>query len=209
MKKLLTTLLVTTLVLSCIGCENGKKTVKYPYDYIGFYDTETRQCISINDKKEDIEKILGKSEDNSDNLGLEYSNNLCISYENKTPCTMTVHNDFETPTRYELPDGINVNSTVTEFIDLYPFVYEISNLGNNVGIFIKETSGEYCVINKNTVQQSLKDISKKANNFNLYWIQLSYSSYSEIDYISIYALNSPYMVGETFADRIIDVKAHK
>lgn len=205
MKKLLTTLLVTALMISCVGCGNGKKTVKYPYDYIGFYDTETRQCISINDEKEDIEKILGKSEDDSDNLRLEYSNNLSISYENKTPRTMTVLDD----SRYELPDGINVNSTVTEFIDLYPFVYEKSKFGNNVGIFIKETSGEYRVINKDTLQQALKDISKKANNFNLYWIQLSYSSYSEIDYISINALNRPYMVGETFADRFIDVKAKK
>ena len=169
----------------------AKKNAKYPYDYVGFYDTETRQCIDISKKREDIEKILGKGKENGNDFYTKYSNNLSIGYDkNENVYCMKLTNASDTISQYELPGGINLNSTVTEFIDLYPFIYEESGNQNDVGIFIKETSGKYSVINKNTLRQSLKSISEKENESNLYWIQLSYSSYSEIDYISIYALNS-------------------
>lgn len=107
-------------ILSCTGCRNKKE--KYPYDYIGFYDTKTRQYINAGDSKDKISEILGDGFDKetitnvpnkTTTIYCDYNDDLSIRYEDGKAEMINIFNSFKAIPRYELPGGITVESMKT------------------------------------------------------------------------------------------------
>lgn len=195
MKHILIILFSITLTFSVSGCANTAE--KYPYNYIGFYDTVTRQYINLGDNKLQIEKILGNGIKGNSSLfydSYNYDDCLSILYDkNNTVELIRVYNDLfphdGNSSRYEFPGGTKVESVVTDFMDLYEHVYEIDGHGcNAICVFIEHTDkGDY-ILDKN----ELVEIYNKERDFGtIYEFSVEYYSYDDISCLAAERIDAP------------------
>lgn len=207
MKKLLLSSILAMFMVAVSGCESAEI---YPHDYIGVYDTKTRQQIEIGMSKEDVEKILGRAENEEEaedesKIGYGYYDyvddesdayTLIIRYdENNNVDNIQYRNDGVifyglspsdkeyTSERYELPDDIGFTSIVTDFIELYDNVYNTNK--NAISMFLQKKNDNYVTLDINEIkkmQDKLNDESndEEVHDLELYVISIYYYSYDNI-----------------------------
>lgn len=206
MKKIFSILII--MVFFCTGCSHLADNSKYPFDYFGIYDTLTRQYINIGDQKEHIDKILGAGESAS-NMDIRYryvKNTIEIAYDeteetstNNRARYINLNRLFIDKSRFEIPGEINYNSTVTDFIEKYPYVYSYNSvLFEGIKTFVKKTGDEYRFVDKSELEkifsgpisEGRKLKSDKFKSVQIYEIRINYASYSEITDITIAEVRS-------------------
>ncbi len=191
MKKIILVLIV--FLFLCTGCSSATNIAKYPYNDFGFYDTKTRQYINIGDSKDKIDKILGYEKINKYDCYV-YDRSLYIYYDNDNnaeriyyhkPSTFSKDSNI----RYELSGGINCNSVVTDFIDLYKHVYYSNDYGiDNVTIFVEKTDKGNFILNKDEL---IKIQNRAREHGEIYELTVMYNAYDDIDTLEVKKIKNP------------------
>lgn len=194
MKKMLAVALSSLFLLSTASCNSGGE--KYPFEFVGFYDTHIRQNIKIDASKDDINKILGSKTADSNGY-YKYNDGFSLTYDdNGNIRRMYVYDpwgDFDADANhFELPGNINCSSTVTDFIDLYDNVYDFtptySSTSQVVSIFIEQTDSGYNVLSK---EDMIKISKREKEHGTIYQMSIEYSSYDTISILEIEKLDYP------------------
>lgn len=231
MKKLLLSSILAIFMVAVSGCESAEI---YPHDYIGVYDTKTRQQIEIGMSKEDVEKILGRAENEEeaedeskigygyydyvdytyDEDGESYENSITIKYndDNEIERIRILNHYDDNTTRYELPGGINCESIVTDFTDLYTNIYEYPlPLVHEHGaiIFIQKVGDKCTIMDKDEISKIQKKLEdnpedEKLNNIDLYAMSIEYDTYDDIFYLTVES--NLYYLEEFDADGLSEAK---
>lgn len=187
MKKITLILMALFMFVTVTGCGKENKLENYQYEHVGIYDTEARQNIDIGDNKERIEKILGHGTKDDDSNHYSYSDNLSINYDdNNNAERISITFGLKSKgdlTRYTLSDGTCYTSTVTDFIDKYPYVYIYDTVKsdnqtpNDVVIILQKTDNKYTLKSKEELVSM-----QEANNLqeDLYKVEVDYLSYDSI-----------------------------
>ena len=182
------TLLLCLVLTACSASE------KYPFEYVGLYNTQIRQPIKIGMSKADVEKMIGRGELNADYTqfkSYKYGDGLYVDYAEDVVCNIDFFDpwgDIYHPEKrlyYELPGNINVQSTVTDFIDTYTNVYEYTdNLTSRttMSVFVENVNSEYIVLSKKDLIDAKEHLDKHGN---IYQIEIDYSSYDSISSLHI------------------------
>lgn len=183
-KKIILCVLSILLLLILASCD---KTIKYPYKHLGLYDTKTQQYIEIGDSKDKIDKIFGN--EGTSYTGFysnhyKYNGDIVIAYDRNNQVEginfsfdKSIYDvSTEDKKRYEMPDGINMASTVTEFINKYEYVYE----GVDLYIFLEKRKNDIILLDKATFLQALTDKQE-----DIYIIDIGYFSYDSLSHIGI------------------------
>lgn len=161
----------------------------------------------MNSDKSDIDKILGDDLVHDGSYRVDYNDELCIYYNNDNKPHLISFQAFtsSSPTRYELPNHINGQSTVTDFIESFQYVYELNtDSWNGVVTYVEERNGKFVYLSKEDLckraeKQNNALTENKTNNTNtskdeddleeylnpIYEILVSYSSYDCIEFFWI------------------------
>lgn len=200
--------ILTIMLLFCTGCSTVEDNSKYPFDYLGVYDTLTRQYIELGDQKEHIDKVLGAGKSAS-NIDIRYryvENTIEIAYDETegTPTKnraryINLNKLYIDKSRFEIPGKINYNSTVTDFIEKYPYAYSYDSvLFEGIKTFVKKTGDKYSFVDKSELEkifsgplnEGRRSKSDEFNSVQIYEIRINYASYSEITDITISEVRS-------------------
>lgn len=193
MKKILFVAIILCII-SCV-CSCGNKT--YTEDDLALYDTKTCQLIRLGDSKEQIEKIIGtaltKEQSYNDNnefmhTSCDYEDSLCIWYNEENEAkNITAYYGFHNNSRYILPEGINSDSTVTEFLKKYQGAkeggyngafYAVLNLAKK-----KDKEQKYTIDTYTNRDMSIEEY----NSFDRTSIEIFYYDYSTISSVGVYS----------------------
>lgn len=204
MKKIFSILII--VILFCTGCSHFTDNSKYPFDYLGIYDTLTKQYINIGDPKEHIDEVLGYGkQNNKSDYYYDYVNMLRVVYDKPPTDALGINigvvDDNVDSSRFEIPGEINTNSTLTDFLEKYPYTYSCDSvLYNNVKTFVKKSGDKYSFVDKSELEKifsgstvSVGDAKLKSDDFNsiqIYEISIIYASYSEIKWIGLSEIHS-------------------
>lgn len=204
MKKALLCISLIIVVLALSGCSGQEE---YPFDFVGLYDNNIQQSIEIDMPMDRIRNLLGTpTESESRTVGGmylahdDYDDGPFINYDrvgnNVIVDSMSVFEPIEhyylsdeeneeRRLRYELPGGINFDSTVTDFINLYDNVYEVEDQFDEmasytneqiVAVFIEKTDDGFKVLSK----KDLAAIALEDTANIVYQMSIEYQSYDSI-----------------------------
>lgn len=208
MKKIIIILSALSLPAALASCSSSAPTAEYPYDFVGLYDDITRQHIEIGDSKHKVEKIFGSSEHSGNSYVFQYDDALSISYDddNNVDWIKVFHSSRDNDhNRYELPNGINTESIVTDLTDSFPYVYEISGeFLNETVTYVEGTPDGYISLSKEYLYEKQTEYEDIQNDDSLtdeekdefldaqnpiYKMSIKYASYDDIYYIEVDALH--------------------
>ena len=179
---------IVTLILTLILSFN--RTVKYPDDFLGIYDTVTNQNLSIGDSRSKIESILGSPDD----IGTYtvFYDNVFVTYDSndKVEQISVSYHDFisDEVERFTYSNFLGSESVLTDFIDRYgKYVYHYSpdEYSQNISIFLKPTKDGYELLDENDLSSLFEKIVFRDD---IYVVCVDYSDYTCIWGIDIQKL---------------------
>lgn len=213
--------IMLTLPILLSACSSA---TEYPYDFVGIYDSKTRQYINMGDSQDKVEEILGRGTQ-SDSSTTEYDDRLSIGYDDNNNIEyiriLTSYNyQKSNPTRYELPNNINCESIVTDFIDSFPYVYESGDRTGYLVTFVEKRNDKFISLSKEDLQvkdeeyskiwddeslshdEILELIAENADQNPVYEISIDYTSYDSIGILRVVRMHD-------FADGNFDERLHE
>lgn len=176
-------ILLTLGILLVAGCSSSEK---YPYDYVGVYDSITRQYINMGDTRDNVEKILGVGVE--DNDFVDYNDSLTIRYDDNNEVEYIKIFDSwadsdDSPERYKFPNDITIESVVADFIDSFPYVYETKF--SSVVTYVEKNDNGYIVLSKEDLCNKWKNPDSSNPYEQVYEIAADYASYEDIWWLII------------------------